>query len=44
MHDPMFAGELARLDGCRLQTFTAEHGRDYDMNQRRCVELFCRHG
>jgi iron(III) transport system substrate-binding protein len=44
MRDPMFAGELARLDGCRLQTFTAEHGRDYDMNQRRCVELFCRDG
>jgi iron(III) transport system substrate-binding protein len=44
MRDPMFAGELARLDGCRLLTFTAEHGRDYDMNQRRCVELFCRHG
>ncbi len=40
--DPMFAGELERLQGCRLVTFSAEHGRDYELNQRGCVELFSR--
>ncbi|HLN87460.1 MAG TPA: ABC transporter substrate-binding protein [Candidatus Limnocylindrales bacterium] len=42
MRDPMFAGELERLQGCRFRTFSAAHGRDYEMNQKRCVELFAR--
>jgi iron(III) transport system substrate-binding protein len=40
MRDPMFAGELERLKSCRLTTFSAEHGKDYEMNQSSCVELF----
>jgi ABC-type Fe3+ transport system substrate-binding protein len=42
MRDPMFSTELKRLDGYRLATFTSEHGRDYEINQARCVELFAR--
>ena len=42
MRNPMFAGELERLQSCRLTTFSAEHGRDYEMNQSSCVELFTR--
>jgi hypothetical protein len=42
MRDPMFAGELKRLEGCRLIGLSARHGRDYEINQARCVELFTR--
>ena len=42
MRDPLFASELKRLEGCRLLTFSAQHGRDYEMNQKNCVELFTR--
>ena len=42
MRDPMFAAELERLQNCRLTTFSAQHGRDYEMNQSSCVELFSR--
>ena len=42
MRDPMFAGELKRLEGCRLIALSARHGRDYEINQARCVELFTR--
>jgi iron(III) transport system substrate-binding protein len=42
MRDPMFAGELQRLKGCRLVTFSAQHGRDYEINQAACVALFTR--
>ena len=40
MRDLMFAAELERLQGCRLTTFSSQHGRDYQMNQSSCVELF----
>ena len=40
MRDPLFADEIKRLDGCRLLTFSSQHGRDYEINQARCVELF----
>lgn len=40
MRDPLFTEELKRLDGCRLLTFNAQHGRDYHANQARCVEFF----
>jgi hypothetical protein len=42
MRDPMFPGELKRLEGCRLIGLSARHGRDYEINQARCVELFTR--
>ena len=42
MRDPMFSGELKRLEGCRLIALSARHGRDYEINQARCVELFTR--
>lgn len=38
--EPLFGVELEKLRGYRLLTFTAEHGRDYETNQQRCVELF----
>jgi iron(III) transport system substrate-binding protein len=40
MREPLFTEELKRLEGCRLLTFSARHGRDYELNQKRCVELF----
>jgi iron(III) transport system substrate-binding protein len=40
MRDPLFADEIKRLEGCRLLTFNAHHGRDYEINQAQCVELF----
>jgi ABC-type Fe3+ transport system substrate-binding protein len=40
LRDPLFADELRRLEGCRLLTFNVQHGRDYEINQARCVELF----
>jgi len=40
MRDPLFAEELKRLEGYRLLTFNAQHGRDYDINQARCVDFF----
>lgn len=42
MRDPTFAAQLERLQGCRLATFSSQHGRDYELNQARCVELFAR--
>jgi iron(III) transport system substrate-binding protein len=42
MRDPMFVTELERLEGCRLATFGSQHGRDYEINQVKCVELFAR--
>ncbi|HET8562449.1 MAG TPA: ABC transporter substrate-binding protein [Candidatus Binatia bacterium] len=39
MREPIFAAELRRLQGYRLITFTSQHGRDYAINQARCVEL-----
>jgi iron(III) transport system substrate-binding protein len=42
MRDPTFAAQLQRLQGCRLATFSSQHGRDYEVNQARCVELFVR--
>ncbi len=40
MRNPMFATELERLEDCRLATFSSHHGRDYEINQAKCVELF----
>jgi ABC-type Fe3+ transport system substrate-binding protein len=42
MRDPTFAAQLERLQGSRLATFSFQHGRDYEINQARCVELFVR--
>jgi iron(III) transport system substrate-binding protein len=42
MRDPTSAAQLERLQGCRLATFSSQHGRDYEINQARCVELFPR--
>jgi ABC-type Fe3+ transport system substrate-binding protein len=40
MRDPTFAAQLERVQGCKLATFSSQHGRDYEINQARCVELF----
>jgi len=42
LRDPTFAAQLERLQGLRLATFSSQHGRDYEINQARCVELFAR--
>ena len=42
MRDPLFTEELKRLEGSRLLTFNAQHGKNYDTNQKNCVELFAR--
>jgi iron(III) transport system substrate-binding protein len=40
MRDPMFASELDRLKDCRLVPLSSGHGRDYEVNQTACIELF----